>query len=137
MAEEKNTQFNYLLNAVEHAASEAHPAKAGYAGKRKALMAHVRELERKAAAYDATTAAPAPLPLMQGALRTTVSCGPDGLYEMRFRFESPAALHAADTEWRAYAWGMTGRQCEYALGNCRRPECAGRCQAKAAAGGQR
>lgn len=51
MAEEKNTQFNYLLNAMEHAAREAHPAKAGYAGKRKALMAHVRELERDAARY--------------------------------------------------------------------------------------
>lgn len=57
MAEEKNTQFNYLLNAMEHAASEAHPAKAGYAGKRKALMAHVRELERKAALCDALVAA--------------------------------------------------------------------------------
>lgn len=53
MADEKNTQFNYLLNAVMHAAQEAHPAKAGYAGKYRALIAHVRELERKAALYDA------------------------------------------------------------------------------------
>ena len=53
VAEEKNTQFNYLLNAVMKAAQEAHPAKAGYAGKYKALIAHARELERKAAAYDA------------------------------------------------------------------------------------
>lgn len=57
MAEEKNTQFNYLLNAVEHAGREAHPAKAGYAGKRKALLAHVRELERKAAEAEAAVAA--------------------------------------------------------------------------------
>jgi hypothetical protein len=53
VAEEKNTLFNYLLNAMEHASQEKNPAKAGYAGKRKALLAHVRELERKAAAYDA------------------------------------------------------------------------------------
>lgn len=48
MAAEKNTQFNYLLNAMEHAAHEKNPTKAGYAGKRTALLAHVRELERKA-----------------------------------------------------------------------------------------
>jgi hypothetical protein len=52
--DEKRTQFDYLLNAMEHAAREAHPAKAGYAGKRKALFAYVRELERKAALYDAS-----------------------------------------------------------------------------------
>lgn len=51
MADE-NTTFNYLLNAMERAGQEAHPAKAGYAGKRKALLAHVRKLERKAALAD-------------------------------------------------------------------------------------
>jgi hypothetical protein len=52
VAEEKNTQFNYLLNAFEHASQEKYPAKAGYAGKRKALLEHVRELERKATMAD-------------------------------------------------------------------------------------
>ena len=53
MTEEQRTQFDYLLNAMEHAAHEAHPARAGYAGKRKALFSYVRELERKAALHDA------------------------------------------------------------------------------------
>lgn len=44
---DERTQFDYLLNAMEHAAREAHPAKAGYAGKRKALFAYVRDLERR------------------------------------------------------------------------------------------
>jgi hypothetical protein len=48
---DENTEFNYLLNAMERAGQEAHPAKAGYAGKRKALLAHVRELERDADRY--------------------------------------------------------------------------------------
>lgn len=45
----ERTQFDYLLNAMERAAQEAHPAKAGYAGKRKALFAYVRDLEARAA----------------------------------------------------------------------------------------
>ena len=49
---EQNTEFNYLLNAVENAAREKYPAKAGYASKRKAMMEHVRELERKAALWN-------------------------------------------------------------------------------------
>jgi hypothetical protein len=49
---DENTPFNYLLNAMERAGQDAHPAKRGYAGKRKALMAHVRELELKAAMAD-------------------------------------------------------------------------------------
>jgi hypothetical protein len=53
MTAEPRTQFDYLLNAMTHAAQEAHPAKAGYAGKRKALFDYVRELERKAALDDA------------------------------------------------------------------------------------
>lgn len=50
MAEEKNTPFNYLLNAMERAAQAERPADHGYGEKRKALLAHVRELERKAVA---------------------------------------------------------------------------------------
>ena len=52
MADE-NTQFNYLLNAMEHAAQSKSPAQEGYGSKRRALLAHVRELERKAALWDA------------------------------------------------------------------------------------
>lgn len=52
MSDEKNTKFDYMLNVMERAGQEKYPAKAGYAGKRKALLAHVRELERKAAMAD-------------------------------------------------------------------------------------
>jgi hypothetical protein len=51
MADEKNTQFNYLLNAFEHASQSDKPAENGYGQKRRALLAHVRELERDAARY--------------------------------------------------------------------------------------
>lgn len=54
MAEEKNTQFNYLLNAFERASQADRPVDHGYRQKREALIAHVRELERKAALYDAS-----------------------------------------------------------------------------------
>lgn len=50
---EKLTPFDYLLNAYTRAAQDPHPAKRGYAGKRKALLQHVRELEAKAAQVDA------------------------------------------------------------------------------------
>lgn len=47
MAEER-TQFDYLLNAFEAASQSNQPAAFGYAGKRKALYAYVRDLERRA-----------------------------------------------------------------------------------------
>ncbi len=50
---EKLTPFDYLLNAYTRAAQDPHPAKRGYASKRKALLQHVRELEAKAAQVDA------------------------------------------------------------------------------------
>jgi hypothetical protein len=50
---EKLTQFDYLLNALEFAAQAENPAKADYGGARQRLFAHVRELARKAAVYDA------------------------------------------------------------------------------------
>lgn len=66
---EKFTQFDYLLNALELAAQADQPAEHGYGEKRRALYAHVRELERKAAAFDArqtpdgvAAAVPAPIP---------------------------------------------------------------------------
>ncbi len=62
MADEKNTQFNYLLNAFELATQAAEPAKYGYAEKRRALLAHVRELERKAAVADRLDAPPGRTP---------------------------------------------------------------------------
>lgn len=39
------THFDYLLNAFEHASQADNPAKEGYAEKRRALLAYVRELE--------------------------------------------------------------------------------------------
>jgi hypothetical protein len=48
MSEEKRTQFDYLLNAVDLALQHADPASQDYAGKRKALFRYVRELERVA-----------------------------------------------------------------------------------------
>jgi hypothetical protein len=50
------TEFNYLLNAFERASQAERPVDHGYRDKRVALIAHVRELERKAAAYDALVA---------------------------------------------------------------------------------
>jgi hypothetical protein len=49
MSDEKRTQFDYLLNAVLSAGHAEHPSKAGYAEKRAALFAYVRDLERRAA----------------------------------------------------------------------------------------
>lgn len=57
MAAEKFTTFDYLLNAMLDAARHEHPAEHGYGEKRRKLYEHVRELERKAAAYDALRAA--------------------------------------------------------------------------------
>lgn len=45
MAEEKRTQFDYLLNAVLHAAQADKPAEHGYRDKTLALFAYVRQLE--------------------------------------------------------------------------------------------
>jgi hypothetical protein len=51
-----NTQFDYLLNAFEHASQSDDPAKLGYSDKRKALIAYVRDLERRTlAAPEAPT----------------------------------------------------------------------------------
>ena len=46
MDAEKNTQFNYLLNAFERASQADRPVDHGYRQKREALIEHVRELER-------------------------------------------------------------------------------------------
>lgn len=40
------TQFDYLLNTLEHASQADDPAKAGYGEARKALFAYVRSLEK-------------------------------------------------------------------------------------------
>ena len=50
---DKLTPFDYLLNAFEQASQADHPAREKYGDKRRALYAHVRELERKAALFDA------------------------------------------------------------------------------------
>jgi hypothetical protein len=50
---ERLTQFDYLLNAMERAGHQKNPSKAGYAGKRAALYAHVRDLEARVAAGQA------------------------------------------------------------------------------------
>lgn len=41
------THFDYLLNAFEAASQSDSPAKEGYAEKRRALFAYVRELEER------------------------------------------------------------------------------------------
>ena len=51
----KISQFDYLLNAFERASQSNAPAMNGYAEKRKALIAYVRELELRPA--------PAPAPV--------------------------------------------------------------------------
>jgi hypothetical protein len=50
---ERFTKFDYLLHALIDAGRHEKPADHGYGDKRRALYEHVRELERKAAAYDA------------------------------------------------------------------------------------
>lgn len=46
--------------------------------------------------------APAPLPLMRAAFRTTETTGiPECIYSMIFRFPTMQALHAAEAEWTA------------------------------------
>lgn len=62
MATEKFTQFDYLLNSMLHAGDKPRPADYGYGEKRRKLYEHVRELERKAAAYDALTTSDEPSP---------------------------------------------------------------------------
>lgn len=44
------TQFDYLLNQVEHAGQQEQPAMYGYAEKRAALFAYVRDLEARRSA---------------------------------------------------------------------------------------
>jgi hypothetical protein len=57
MMGETFTKFDYLLNAVDHAAQAEHPAVAGYAGKRRLLLEHVRALEKDAERYRKLAAA--------------------------------------------------------------------------------
>lgn len=45
--------FEYLLNAMERAAQAKHPAKAGYAAKRQAVLAFVAGLQLEAEKRDA------------------------------------------------------------------------------------
>lgn len=49
------TQFDYLLNAFEQASQSDRPADLDYAGKRRALYAYVRDLEKRADAPPATS----------------------------------------------------------------------------------
>ena len=42
---DKNNSFIYLLNAMERAAMEEHPAEHGYAKKREAVLRYVADLE--------------------------------------------------------------------------------------------
>jgi hypothetical protein len=55
---------------------------------------------------------------MRAAIRTTVSCGPDSLYEMRFKFASLEAMQEADAEWRAHVSGVEA--CEPLKTHCAR-----------------
>jgi hypothetical protein len=43
--DDKRTEFDYLLNALELASQSAHPSQEGYGDKRLALFAYVRKLE--------------------------------------------------------------------------------------------
>lgn len=54
--DEKRTQFDYLLNAFERASQSDRPADLDYAGKRRALYAYVRDLEKRAAPPPAADA---------------------------------------------------------------------------------
>lgn len=54
--DEKRTQFDYLLNAFERASQSDRPADLDYAGKRRALYAYVRDLEKRAAPSPAADA---------------------------------------------------------------------------------
>jgi hypothetical protein len=47
------TPFEYLLNAMEHAAAETHPAKHGYAEKRRAVLDYVATVAEIAEARKA------------------------------------------------------------------------------------
>jgi len=59
---EQLTQFDYLLNAMLHAGQESKPAEHGYANKRKALYAYVRDLEARAQAAALQAEAPREAP---------------------------------------------------------------------------
>ena len=45
--DDKLSQFDYLLNAMENAAAQEVPAKHEYAAKRQAVLAYVRRLEQE------------------------------------------------------------------------------------------
>ena len=64
------SDFDYLLNAFEAASQSDKPAANGYANKRKALFAYVRELE---AARRSPAAVPADRALMEQALEALES----------------------------------------------------------------
>jgi len=52
---------------------------------------------------------PATLPMMlTKAFRTSFSCGPDRIYEMRFAFGSLEDLQLADDEWTAFTAPSAG-----------------------------
>lgn len=72
------TQFDYLLNSMLEAARQKWPAEHGYGDKRKALYAHVRELERKAAAFDALG-----VPAAHAQQAVATASGVNGLPEAR------------------------------------------------------
>lgn len=52
MTTDTPTQFDYLLNAFEAATQDDAPADVGYAEKRQALLAYVRDTERTARNRD-------------------------------------------------------------------------------------
>ena len=56
---EKPTEFDYLLNRMEHAAQQETPADHHYGTHRASLMRHVRALERDAERYRWLRAGPA------------------------------------------------------------------------------
>lgn len=62
------TKFDYLLNAFEQASQAPEPAKLNYGDKRRALYAHVRELERRAALAAPEGPAPSPVTRKDGSM---------------------------------------------------------------------
>src|SRR4051794_30485355 len=69
MPDDVRTQFDYLLNALMHAGQADKPAEHGYAEKRRALFAYVRQLE---AAQLQAPAAWVLGPIADGKVLTTI-----------------------------------------------------------------
>lgn len=102
MADEKNTQFNYLLNAFERASQADRPVDHGYRQKREALIAHVRELERKATAYDAAEPHPTEFTRRVGELLAKVPQPPDSItYESGWKLLNELQDIAVDMQQAA------------------------------------